>query len=149
VLSNRAHLFLRAVTKDHRHPIGRRQPDQLLVRRIAYLGRRQDNFNQLAQALLLLLDQQFGVSDQIDEEHMLDLKATSSGSMVTTALPRTARKDDFSQLAQALPLLLDQELGITDQIDEQHMPDFEAKILLGFSRHSSSCLYGYLSSQSF
>ena len=34
-----------------------------------------------------------------------------------------------------LLLFLDQELGITHQIDEKNMPDLEPKVSLGFSRH--------------
>jgi hypothetical protein len=45
-------------------------------------------------------------------------------------------------LADALLLLLDQELGITDDVDEQHMPNFESKIVVGFQRHHVSLARG-------
>ncbi len=41
---------------------------------------------------------------------------------------------DFRQLAEALLLFFDQELRVTDDIDEENMPDFEAKIVVRF-RH--------------
>ena len=39
-------------------------------------------------------------------------------------------------LAQSLPLFLEQELGIVDQIDEQDMPDLESQIGLRFGSHN-------------
>ena len=44
------------------------------------------------------------------------------------------REHDRGELVQALLLFLDQELRVTDDVDEEDMPDFEAKIVFGF-RH--------------
>ena len=65
--------FLRAVAEDQRHPIARRQSDQLFVGRFPHLRGRQHDFSQLVEPLLLFLDQELGVTDDVDEEDMPDL----------------------------------------------------------------------------
>ena len=67
--------LFRAVMKDQGHPIAGRQPNELFVGRIADLRRPEDDFRQLAEALLLFLDQELGVTDEVDEEDMPDFKA--------------------------------------------------------------------------
>ncbi len=62
--------FLRAAAKDQGHPIAGRQPDELFVRRFPHRRRRQHNFNELVQPLLLLLVQEFRVTDNVDEQDM-------------------------------------------------------------------------------
>jgi hypothetical protein len=42
------------------------QPNEPFVRRLADLRRRQDNLGQLVQPLLLLFNQELGVTDQIE-----------------------------------------------------------------------------------
>jgi hypothetical protein len=42
------------------------------------------------------------------------------------------------ELTQPLLLLLVQGLGVTDDVDEENMPDFEAEIVVGFRRHRVS-----------
>ena len=41
------------------------------------------------------------------------------------------------ELLQPLLLFFDQELGVTDNVDEEDMPDFEVEIVVGFRRHHS------------
>src|SRR5881396_3102597 len=43
---------------------------------------------------------------------------------------------DFPQLLQLLGLLVNEQLGITDDVDEENVPDFELHI--GFGRHAIS-----------
>ena len=49
-----------------------------------------------------------------------------------------SRQHDVGQLAHALLLLVDQELGIAHQVEEKYMPDLEAKIALRVRCHASS-----------
>jgi hypothetical protein len=67
--------FFRAVPEDQRHPIAGRQPNQLFVRRFPHRRRRQHDFNELVQPLLLLFVQQLRVTDNVDEQDMPDLQA--------------------------------------------------------------------------
>ena len=76
--------LFRAATKDQRHAVAGRQPNELFVGRFAHRRRRQHDLRQLVQPFLLLLVQ---------------------------------------------------ELRVTDNVDEQDMPDFEAQVVLGFRRH--------------
>ena len=46
------------------------------------------------------------------------------------------RQHDVGELSQPFFLLLDQELGKTDQIDKQDVPDLESKIALRFRGHT-------------
>jgi len=48
------------------------------------------------------------------------------------------REHDLSKLVQPLLLFLDQEPGVTDDVDEQDMPDFQAQIVVGFRWHHLS-----------
>ena len=41
----------------------------------------------------------------------------------------------FRELVQPLFLFLDQELGVTNNVDEQDMPDLKVKIIVGLRRH--------------
>ena len=59
--------LFRAVTKDQGHAVTGRQPNELFVGRIAHLRRPEHNFRQLVEALLLFFDQEFGVTDDVDE----------------------------------------------------------------------------------
>src|SRR4029077_4509486 len=52
------------------------------------------------------------------------------------------RQHDLSKLVQPLLLLLVQELRVTDDVDEQDMPDFQAGIVVGVSWHSTSLTGG-------
>ena len=45
------------------------------------------------------------------------------------------REHDLSELVQPLLLFLVQELRVTDDVDEEDMPDLKAKIVVGFRRH--------------
>jgi hypothetical protein len=76
--------FLRAIAKDQRHAIARRQPDELLVRRLTHLRGREHDVGELTQSLLLLLDQKLGITDQVDEEHVpnFELRITFSFSVI-------------------------------------------------------------------
>ena len=67
--------FFRTVAKDERHPIAGRQPNQLFVRRFPHRRRREHDFNELVQPLLLLLVQELRVTDDIDEEDMPNFEA--------------------------------------------------------------------------
>ena len=80
--------FFRAVMKDQRHPIARRQPDELFVCCFAH---------------------------------------------------RRGRQHDLSELVQPLLLFLVQELGVTNNVDEQNMSDLQVKIIVGFRRHPLMC----------
>ena len=51
---------------------------------------------------------------------------------------RHGREHDLSELLEPLLLFLDQELGVTNNVDEQDMPDLEVKIIVGFQRHHLS-----------
>ena len=66
--------LFRAVAKDQRHPIAGRQPNELFVGRVAHLRRPEHDFRQLVEALLLFLDQELGVTDDVDEQDMSDLE---------------------------------------------------------------------------
>jgi hypothetical protein len=48
---------------------------------------------------------------------------------------RRGRQHDLGELVQPLLLFLVQELGVTDNVDEQHMPDLQMEIVVGFRRH--------------
>jgi hypothetical protein len=50
------------------------------------------------------------------------------------------RQHDLSQAAQPLLLLLDQQLGITDNVEEEDVPNLEPKIAFGFSGHQEIIL---------
>ncbi len=45
------------------------------------------------------------------------------------------REHDLGELVQALLLFLDQQLRVTDDVDEQDMPDLQPEIGLGFGGH--------------
>jgi hypothetical protein len=62
------------VTKDQRHAIASRQPDELLVGRVAHLRRPEHDFRQLVEALFLFFEQEFRVTDDVDEQNMADLE---------------------------------------------------------------------------
>ena len=66
--------LFRAVAKDQRHPVAGRQPNELFVGRVAHLRRPEHDFRQLAEPLLLFFDQELGVTDDVDEQDMADLK---------------------------------------------------------------------------
>ncbi len=66
--------FLRAVAEDQRHPIARRQPDELFVRRNANRRGSEHDLSELVQPLLLFLDEELRVTDDVDEQDMPDLK---------------------------------------------------------------------------
>ncbi len=51
-----------------------------------------------------------------------------------------SRQNDLGQPAQPLLLFFDQELGITDQVDEEDMPDLQRQVVLRFSLHLSLLL---------
>ena len=70
-----------AVTKDQRHAVAGRQPDELFVSRVAHLRRPEHDLGQLAQPLLLLFDQELGVTDDVDEEDMPDLELRIGGQL--------------------------------------------------------------------
>ncbi len=67
--------LLGAAAKDQRHPVAGRQPNQLFVRRLPHRRRRQHDFNELVQPLLLLLVQELRVTDNVYEQDMPDLQA--------------------------------------------------------------------------
>ena len=71
--------LFRAVTKDQRHAIAGRQPNELFVGRVAHLRRPEHDLRQLAQPLLLFFDQELGVTDDVDEEDMPDLELRIGG----------------------------------------------------------------------
>ena len=66
-LERTARRLFGAVTKDQRHPVAGRQPNELFVGRVAHLRRPEHDLRQLAEALLLFLDQELGVTDDVDE----------------------------------------------------------------------------------
>ena len=66
--------LFRAVAKDQRHAVAGRQPNELLVGRVAHLRRPEHDFRQLAESLLLFFDQELGVTDDVDEEDVPDLQ---------------------------------------------------------------------------
>ena len=41
---------------------------------------------------------------------------------------------------QIMALLIDQELGVTDDVDEENVPDLQLDLLFNFSGHSGSDL---------
>ena len=47
--------FFRTVAKDQRHPVTRRQPNELFVARLAYRRGREHDLSELVEPLLLLL----------------------------------------------------------------------------------------------
>ncbi|MGB8341851.1 MAG: hypothetical protein WCE51_09685 [Chthoniobacterales bacterium] len=57
-LQRTARRFLRAVAKNERHPIARRKPNELFVRRFAHLRGVQYDLGETAQPFLLLFNQQ-------------------------------------------------------------------------------------------
>ena len=71
--------LFRAVTKDQRHPIAGRQPDELSVGRVAHLRCPEHDLGQLVEPLLLFFDQELGVTDDVDEEDMPDLELRIGG----------------------------------------------------------------------
>jgi hypothetical protein len=83
--------FLRAVMEDQGHPITGWQPNQLFVVRFPH---------------------------------------------------RRGRKHDLSELVEPLLLLLVQEFRVTDNVDEEDVPDFQAGIVVGFRRHPISLAGG-------
>ena len=66
--------FFRAVVEDQRHPIAGRQPNELFVGGFAHRRRREHDLSELVEPLLLFLDQEFGVTNNVDEQDMPDLK---------------------------------------------------------------------------
>ena len=42
---------------------------------------------------------------------------------------------DLGKLVQPLALFFDEKFRITDNVDEQHMPNLQAQIVVGFPRH--------------
>ncbi len=66
--------FLRTIAKDQRHSIAGRQPHQLLVRRPNDLCRRQHDIGELPQSLVLLFDQELGITHKINEQDVPDLQ---------------------------------------------------------------------------
>ena len=66
--------FLRAAAEDERHAITGRQPDELFVGRVPHLRSREHDLGELVEPLLLLLDQKFGVTDNVEEENVPNLK---------------------------------------------------------------------------
>jgi hypothetical protein len=92
------------------------------------------------------------LADRTLSSVVADRRNGSSGSRTSSCCRRWApnelfvrrladlrrRQDNLGQFVQPLLLLLDQELGVTDQIDEQNAPDLEAKIVLRFRRHNFS-----------
>ena len=66
--------LFRAVVKDQRHPVAGRQPNELFVSRVAHLHRAEHDLRQLVESLLLFLDQELGVTDDVDEQDMPDLE---------------------------------------------------------------------------
>jgi hypothetical protein len=48
------------------------------------------------------------------------------------------RACDFSQFLQLLTLLVDEEFGITDDVDEENMPDLELYVWRMLRRHEAS-----------
>ena len=66
--------FVRSIAEDQSYPIARREPDELFVRRFPHLRRRHDQISQLLKALVLLFDQELGVTHDIDKENMSDLE---------------------------------------------------------------------------
>ncbi len=80
--------FFRAVAKDQRHSVAGRQPDELLVGRLAHLRRREHDLSELVQPLLLLLDQELGVTDDVDEQDVsnLELRIDRFASLRTHSL---------------------------------------------------------------
>ena len=75
--------FLCAVAEDQRHPIAGRQPNQLFVRRFPHRRRRQHDFNELVQPLLLLLVQELRVTDDVDEQNRRRLSSDSGTGFST------------------------------------------------------------------
>ncbi len=74
-LERAARRFLRTVAEDQRHPVARRQPHELFIRRLTHLRGSEHDLSELVQPLLLFLDQELRVTNDIDEEDMPDLKA--------------------------------------------------------------------------
>lgn len=66
--------LFRTVTEDQRHPVAGRQPNELLVRGFAHLRGREHDLGELAKPLFLLLDQEFGITHQINEQDMTYLE---------------------------------------------------------------------------
>ncbi len=63
-----------AVAEDQCHPVAGRQPDDFFVARIAHLRGLEHDLGELAETLLLLLNQEFGIPDNVDEENVADLE---------------------------------------------------------------------------
>ena len=64
--------FLCAAAKDQRHPVAGWQPNELFVRRFPHRRRRQHDFNELVEPLLLLFVQELRVTDNVNEQDMSD-----------------------------------------------------------------------------
>src|SRR5438094_2439841 len=67
--------LFRAMAKDQRHAVAGRQSNELFVSRVAHLRCPEHDRCQLAETLLLFLDQELRVTDNVDEENMPDLEA--------------------------------------------------------------------------
>ena len=78
-LERTARRLFGAVMKDQRHAVAGWQPDELFISRVAHLRRPEHDFRQIGEALLLLFDQELGVTDDIDEEDMPDLELRIGG----------------------------------------------------------------------
>ncbi len=67
--------LLRALAKDERHAIAGREPDELFVGRFAHRRGREHDLDELVEPLLLLLVQELGVTDDVDEKDVPDFEA--------------------------------------------------------------------------
>ena len=66
--------LFRAMAKDQGHPVARRQPNELFASGCAHLRGGEHDLSELVEPLLLFLDQELGVTNNVDEQDMPDLK---------------------------------------------------------------------------
>ena len=122
--------LFRAIAKDQRHPIARRQLHELLVSRFAHLRRPEHDFGELAQALSLPLDQKLRITNDIDEQDMTDLEGdclSASGAMDQAPFPRgeetcrlTSDRFIISGPVSSLPMRV---AGTPDHCESDPRPD--------------------------
>ncbi len=87
---------LRSAAENQCHPVARREPDKFSFRlRRAHLLRSADHFLQMFQKLALLINEQFGVAHDVDEEDMRDLEIDFFFNLGHGELLRRQIGDDF------------------------------------------------------
>jgi hypothetical protein len=75
-----------------------------------------------------------------DQRHSVARRQARQFASSIGCAERIGSPNNFIERMQIIALLIDQELGVTDDVDEENVPDLQFDLFFNFSGHSGSDL---------